>query len=471
MTSTNPTRRPPRRVIGRRGGYGGGRDGRSPVGERLRDARERRGVDLYRAERDTKIRAKFLAAIEEGEFTDLPGDVYTRGFLRNYATYLELDPDEIEEAWRQEAGEIRPLMPTIVGPQPLTVLRRITFERRHLVIALVVLIVVVVGGYFGYQLTRYLSYPTLGVDSPTAATVTVPLGTASYVLTGTATPGTTVLIAWNGQDPKTAIADDSGHWTFTAPLQGGSNQFDVTAENLDTSHASATIRRIVLVPIPTPTPPVPEVLFSAPADGASVANGAVTVTGTSTDVSLVTITPTYLGSPLAPGATLPPPTSSAAATSPAAAVSPGASVGPSPTPGPQPTTTATAADGTFTFSLQLTPGRWQLAIVGTNSKGVHTTPVTRTITVPYKGLNVVIQLKGGSASVSYFHDGVTDDSGTVHPDGWSVTVVGSRYVCINTTRPNLVFVTVNGVSYGPVSGFGGRRVYIDANGVKSVSSC
>ncbi|HEY1168349.1 MAG TPA: helix-turn-helix domain-containing protein, partial [Candidatus Limnocylindrales bacterium] len=162
MTSTNPTRRPPRRVIGRRGGYGGGRDGRSPVGERLRDARERRGVDLYRAERDTKIRAKFLAAIEEGEFTDLPGDVYTRGFLRNYATYLELDPDEIEEAWRQEAGEIRPLMPTIVGPQPLTVLRRITFERRHLVIALVVLIVVVVGGYFGYQLTRYLSYPTLG---------------------------------------------------------------------------------------------------------------------------------------------------------------------------------------------------------------------------------------------------------------------------------------------------------------------
>ncbi len=35
--------------------------------------------------------------------------MYTRGFLRNYATYLGLDPDEIEEEWRQEAGEIRPL--------------------------------------------------------------------------------------------------------------------------------------------------------------------------------------------------------------------------------------------------------------------------------------------------------------------------------------------------------------------------
>ncbi len=59
-----------------------------------------------------------------------------------------------------------------------------------------------------------------------------------------------MLIAWNGQDPKTVIADDSGHWTYTAPLQGGSNQFDITAENLDTSHASATVRRIVAGPDP-----------------------------------------------------------------------------------------------------------------------------------------------------------------------------------------------------------------------------
>ena len=53
--------------------------------ERLYAARERKGVDLYRAERDTKIRARYLAALERGEYGELQGDVYTKGFLRNYA--------------------------------------------------------------------------------------------------------------------------------------------------------------------------------------------------------------------------------------------------------------------------------------------------------------------------------------------------------------------------------------------------
>src|SRR5690348_18345054 len=59
--------------------------------ERLYAARERKGVDLYRAERDTKIRARYLAALERGEYGELQGDVYTKGFLRNYATYLGLE--------------------------------------------------------------------------------------------------------------------------------------------------------------------------------------------------------------------------------------------------------------------------------------------------------------------------------------------------------------------------------------------
>jgi hypothetical protein len=51
-------------------------------------------VDLLRAERDTKIRARYLAALEQGDYRELPGAVYTKGFLRNYALYLGLDPDD-----------------------------------------------------------------------------------------------------------------------------------------------------------------------------------------------------------------------------------------------------------------------------------------------------------------------------------------------------------------------------------------
>ena len=63
--------------------------------ERLYAARERKGVDLYRAERDTKIRARYLGALERGDYRELPGAVYTKGFLRNYALYLGLDPEEV----------------------------------------------------------------------------------------------------------------------------------------------------------------------------------------------------------------------------------------------------------------------------------------------------------------------------------------------------------------------------------------
>lgn len=84
MTSVNPPRRATtRRQIGYRGGGGGlpgSGNGQTPVGEQLRQAREGKGFDLHRVERDTKIRIKYLEALESGDFADLPGDVYARGF-------------------------------------------------------------------------------------------------------------------------------------------------------------------------------------------------------------------------------------------------------------------------------------------------------------------------------------------------------------------------------------------------------
>ena len=49
-----------------------------PVGETLQAARERKGVDLYRAERDTKIRLRYLSALEDGDYAELPA--YCKGF-------------------------------------------------------------------------------------------------------------------------------------------------------------------------------------------------------------------------------------------------------------------------------------------------------------------------------------------------------------------------------------------------------
>lgn len=61
------------------------------IGTTLREARMRSGLDIQECERQTKIRAKYLRAMEEEEFDVLPAPAYVRGFLRSYAEHLGLD--------------------------------------------------------------------------------------------------------------------------------------------------------------------------------------------------------------------------------------------------------------------------------------------------------------------------------------------------------------------------------------------
>ena len=61
------------------------------IGSALREARERRGLSYAQVEDETKIRARYIRALEEEAFGVLPGATYTKGFLRAYADYLGLD--------------------------------------------------------------------------------------------------------------------------------------------------------------------------------------------------------------------------------------------------------------------------------------------------------------------------------------------------------------------------------------------
>ena len=61
------------------------------IGSSLREARLRKGLDFPELEAATKIRGKYLQALEDERFDLLPGDTYIKGFLRTYAEYLGLD--------------------------------------------------------------------------------------------------------------------------------------------------------------------------------------------------------------------------------------------------------------------------------------------------------------------------------------------------------------------------------------------
>jgi cytoskeleton protein RodZ len=71
------------------------------IGQSLREARSALGLDLEELEKRTKIRARYLSALEEERWDALPGSAYTRAFLRTYAQFLGLDGELLVEEYRR----------------------------------------------------------------------------------------------------------------------------------------------------------------------------------------------------------------------------------------------------------------------------------------------------------------------------------------------------------------------------------
>src|ERR1700681_5071304 len=67
----------------------------SSFGERLRDARERRGISLRQIANATKISVGVLEALERNDISKLPGGIFGRAFVRNYAIEVGLDPEAV----------------------------------------------------------------------------------------------------------------------------------------------------------------------------------------------------------------------------------------------------------------------------------------------------------------------------------------------------------------------------------------
>src|SRR5437868_4244109 len=86
------------------------------IGPTLRDARIRARIDMSEVETQTKIRAKYLRAIENEEWDLLPGPVYAKSFLRTYGDFLGLDSrmlvDEFRRRYERPSDhDLRPLAP------------------------------------------------------------------------------------------------------------------------------------------------------------------------------------------------------------------------------------------------------------------------------------------------------------------------------------------------------------------------
>jgi len=70
------------------------------VGDFLRDVRKRKGLSIDEIAEGTGIRAQYIEALENGDYAKIPGDVFIKGFIRNYGNFLNLDGNALVEQYK-----------------------------------------------------------------------------------------------------------------------------------------------------------------------------------------------------------------------------------------------------------------------------------------------------------------------------------------------------------------------------------
>jgi len=161
------------------------------IGTTLRDARVRRDISLQRAEDDTKIRVKYIQAMENEDFDVLPGGTYVKGFLRTYAEYLGIDYQLLLDEYNEHygSGDHREHIIHAAGPaqgEPAPRSRSSQKNRNYVFVAILAVAIIAVLAYLGWG-NATSSQPSL--------VTTTELEAATTATSPATTPGATTRTA------------------------------------------------------------------------------------------------------------------------------------------------------------------------------------------------------------------------------------------------------------------------------------
>ena len=110
------------------------------IGEKFKKRREERGLFVEQIARDTNISKKYIEAIENEDFSEMPGEAYLLGFLRAYAEYLDIDPEEVISIYKNTKIQEQPVPEELIPP------KKTFLSTPVLAAAAAILIIVLAGG-------------------------------------------------------------------------------------------------------------------------------------------------------------------------------------------------------------------------------------------------------------------------------------------------------------------------------------
>lgn len=196
------------------------------LGEQLKKIRSESRLSLAEVSRETKIPVKYLIMIEEGQHEKLPPDVYVKGFLKSYASFLGVDSKKLISLYLRDK-DIKQHMEgdPKVKHDSIKITKAPRFSITPKMITVILVLVIGIGGfYYLYrEIGRFAALPRLVVTNPT--------GDSSI-------EGNSIVISgYTDQDAKLAINDqpvivnDNGQFQENILLQDGLNKITISSVN------------------------------------------------------------------------------------------------------------------------------------------------------------------------------------------------------------------------------------------------
>lgn len=194
------------------------------LGERLKKIRTDHRLSISEIAKSTKIQAKYIEYLENGEYMKLPADVYVKGFLKSYAAYLSINENTLIKQFEREKG-IHKNIKKIDNEEKIKPLNFSSFviTPRMMIVSSVSIVVFSAFIYLYREVNSFVSSPRLVILKPSDGESIE--GKIAHVV-GVAEKDSYVSI-----NEQSVMVNDKGEFSQDVGLQSGVNTITVKAKN------------------------------------------------------------------------------------------------------------------------------------------------------------------------------------------------------------------------------------------------
>ena len=209
------------------------------AGEVLKTKRKSLGKTIQQISQETKIQERFLEYIENDDYGKFDSDVFVSGFIKIYSDNLGLDTERVLALYRRGNGHIYETKKGNISKKKKDHKKNI-FSPRNLTFAIIVLFLLGILGYIGYEIFLFQNPPKIEITSPINKSTTEE---ETITIQGTTENTSYILLSEDKVSP-----DQEGHFVIKYKLKEGENDITLTAVKEETQQEEVATLLVTYVP-------------------------------------------------------------------------------------------------------------------------------------------------------------------------------------------------------------------------------